>query len=245
MKINLRDTTFILPVFIDSTQRLENLNCILKFISDNFDTNIILVEEDEMAMVANTVVPGLKYIFVPRTIAGIFYRTKVINVGIRAAHTPYIAIWDTDVIVDTKNCYEAVGALRDGRALAAYPYAGDFVDVDRSYIKDGVIKARESFTKDSVGGAVFLNRDAYWVAGNECEKVIGWGHEDRERYIRMVTLGWPIMRTDGRCYHIIHSRPGVNSSNANPYDKANEKVYYRIKKMNKMELIAEIQSWTK
>ena len=242
-KHDLKDTTFIIPFHSDSIDRIENLYCIMEWIRTNFDTTILMVEEDVAPTVDLTKEAGTEYIFVKRTIPDIFYRTKVINVGIRSAKTPYIAIWDADVIVDSQNCYDAVHALRHGRAKAIYPYGGDFVDIARSFIVDGIKREQASFTKDSVGGGIFLNREDYINVGIENENIVGWGFEDRCRYNRMTTIGFPITHTDGRCYHITHSR-GINSSNANPYDKANEKEYYRIKNMNKIELLNEIKTWS-
>lgn len=242
MKADLKDVTFIISFFADSDQRVENLFCILKFINTNFDTNIILVEEDEHSCPMLNDIKGVRYIFIPRCIKDIFYRTKVINTGIHYSTTPYIAIYDADTFFDPKNILIAVEMLRLGQAQMAYSYCGDFVDIDRSYLTDGIIKEQVSFTKDSVGGAVFLDRKAYIEAGMECESVIGWGYDDRERYNRMITLGYSVARTEGKCWHINHSR-GINSCNENPYEKANGVVYERMKAMNKMELLDEIKNW--
>src|SRR6478609_7731482 len=44
-KINLKDTTFIIPVFYDHTDRKMNLMLTLNFLLEHFDTNIIIGEQ--------------------------------------------------------------------------------------------------------------------------------------------------------------------------------------------------------
>ena len=44
MKYDLTDITFTIPVRIDSHQRHDNLNYILNYLKNNFETNIIVYE---------------------------------------------------------------------------------------------------------------------------------------------------------------------------------------------------------
>ena len=243
-RYDLRDTSFIVPFFYDSKERCENLVCILDWITENFDTNIILVEEDEVAPTVDHAKHsyGVNYIFMKRTIPGIFHRTKVINAGIKATTTPYISIYDTDCIFPPAQVAVAVEKLREG-ADACYPYGGDFVDIDRSYIATGVVKERESFTKESVGGAVFLKRERYIEAGMENENLISHAPEDVERFYRMKTLGRRVERVDGKCWHITHSR-GPNSGPLHQYVNSNMKEYLKVRAMEKKELEEYIKTWT-
>lgn len=243
MKYDLKDTTFIIPFYYDSQERCQNLVAILEYITENFDTNILIVEED---LVFGTVGHakesyGVKYIFMKRSIKDVFYRTKVINTGLKAATTPFVAIYDTDCIFPPEQVWDAVNMLRTG-SDASYCYGGDFVDIDRSYIATGVIKERESFTKESVGGAVFLNRERYAAAGWENERLISWAPEDVERFYRMQTLGYKITRTGGKCFHITHSR-GTNSGPQNPHTQANLKEYLSVRAMEKPMLEEYIKTW--
>ena len=47
MKKDLKDTTFILPVKIESDDRLRNVITVCCFLLENFDTNVILKEVDK------------------------------------------------------------------------------------------------------------------------------------------------------------------------------------------------------
>ncbi len=124
-----------------------------------------------------------------------------------------------------------------------YPYSGKFVDIDRSFILDGIIKEHDSYTIGSVGGALFLNKAHYLKAGLENENIISWGPEDSERYARMQNLGYQINRIPGTCYHIKHPT-GVNSSNKNPYYEANVAEYEKVKNMDGDQLTEYIKTWS-
>ncbi len=107
MKHDLSQITFVIPFFYDSPERLENLNCILKFLRTNFETNVIIVESGSIKVedmpngwIYTTI--GTKKLFT-KVDDGIFYRTKQINIGIKAAKTPFVAIYDTDVILDVES----------------------------------------------------------------------------------------------------------------------------------------------
>lgn len=243
MRIPLRDVSFVIPFHADSQDRIENLKCIVDFINLNFDTTIILIESaSRQNVVPSKLSLPLRFLYWNVVQNGaIFHRTRVINYGIKKAFTPYVAIYDTDCIFEPQQILHAVCALRDG-ADAIYPYGGDFIDVERSYIADGIIKERESFTKESVGGAVFLNKARYKAAGLENERLIGWAPEDAERYYRMTTLGYKVGRIPGKCWHITHSR-GPNSSAQNPYTNANMKEYLKVRSMEKVELTEYIKGW--
>lgn len=239
MKLDLRDTTFVIPYHRDSKDREENLQCVLKYMCENFDTKIIVIEEDKKS--THPIGMIAIYKFISQKIDGIFYRTKTINAGIKLVATPYFCILDTDVIIPPQQYHSAQAMLIVGSDVV-YPYGGHFIDIDRSYIKDGIIKPAVSFAAESVGGAVLMKTAIYWEAGLENENIIGWGFEDAERYARLKTLGYKIDRVAGDCYHITHER-GINSSNKNPYDAANGKEYERIKEMSHDELVRTTDEW--
>ncbi|KKS77415.1 MAG: hypothetical protein UV51_C0007G0013 [Candidatus Woesebacteria bacterium GW2011_GWC1_42_9] len=239
---DLSEITFVIPFFIDSKEREENLLHVVKFLTKNFKTNILLVEESEMVTmnIHRLGNPDVKTIFIKRSM-DLFNRTKVINDGIMECKTPYISVYDTDVIFYVDNYVNSYQHLRSGSAMV-YPYSGKFVDIDRSYIADGVIREANTYGTDSYGGAFFANRDKYMEAGMENENIIGWGAEDAERRSRMAKLGHQIVRIPGTCWHISHPR-GINSSTANPFWASNEKEYYKVDSMTKEELEKYISTW--
>ena len=236
MKHDLKDITFVIPFYLENKERSDNLYCIYNFLRDNFETNFFLIQSyreiGEQLPISD---------FFIRQENEIFHRTKVINAGIKSVQTKYFSIYDTDTIFSIENIVAAALRLRDG-AQAVYPYDGRFIDIDRSYLRDGIIKEATSFATESKGGAVFLNTKDYFSTGLENENIISWGPEDAERYERMKTLGFRIERMPGKCWHISHQR-GVNSGPQNPHTTANNSEYEKVKAMNKEELQAYIKTW--
>jgi hypothetical protein len=238
-KYDLSDVTVIIPYMIDSKDRLQNLNCILKYLNENFETNIFLVESGDKIWFNKLIPCGARHFFTP-AVNGIFHRTQQINLGIKNCNTPYIAIWDADCVLPTLNIFRASELLRKGITLV-YPYSGAFKDIDRSYIKTGVVKESESYAMDSVGGVCFLNRKDYIACGMENEKLISHCPDDISRYIIIKTLGYKIERVEGTCWHIKHSL-GLNSI-GNQFTEANNAEFNKVRKMSKEQLKSYISTW--
>lgn len=248
MKRDLKDTTFIIPIFIDSPERLENVKCILKFLQDNFDTNFSICEYVDVNRNFNwnigDLVEGAAQTHVLSENVN-FNRTEAINKAIKhkAVKTPYIAIYDTDVIFDPENIYKAVKFLHAGYTMA-YPYSGVFSDIDRSYIETGIIKeVSQSYVSGSYGGACFLNREHYLKCGLENENLRG-GHvpDDIERVTRLKNLGFKVERVSGICYHIQHP-PAPDQGNNNKYKEENQAEFIKVRDMSRVELEEYIETW--
>lgn len=239
MRTDLNDVTFIIPFYKDSEERLENLKCIINYLGKNFKTRIFIIEAGVFSSYRDIRYHVDRYDF-QFTASSMFHRTAIINKGIIAAETPYVAIYDTDVIFKPEQIIEAVEKLRAGATLV-YPYGGDFVDINRSYINDGEIIERESFAKESVGGACFLNREDYFKCGLENEHYYSWCPDDVDRLHRVKTLGYRVERVDGKCWHINH--PASHNSGVNRFTEANNAEWLKIKAMNKEQLTEYISTW--
>ena len=62
MKKDLKDCTFIIPIRIESTDRLRNVITILCYLNSNFDTNIIVKEVDSKSVFQEEAMPILEEI---------------------------------------------------------------------------------------------------------------------------------------------------------------------------------------
>ena len=88
MKKDLKDCTFIIPIRIESTDRLRNVITILCYLNSNFDTNIIVKEVDKESIFDKSGLPQVKeycgdissinYIF-EQSDDPIFLREKILN----------------------------------------------------------------------------------------------------------------------------------------------------------------------
>lgn len=130
MRIDLTDTTFIIPVRIDSMIRLENLLMSVDSIVRYFRTRILILEASSYQ---NETIPSLikddtvKYTFLVDK-DPVFYKTKYLNILAKQVDTPLVCIWDADVILDHLQILDAVKQLRTRTSDVAYPYDGNFLD---------------------------------------------------------------------------------------------------------------------
>jgi len=221
MKQKLQDVTFLLPVRIDSINRLENTLAVIDHILSKFDVSIILLNADvyDNHLLGNAVKQRVRYIFV-EDYDDVFYRTYYINEMVRMANTPYIAVWDVDVLVPYLQIEESLKMLRNGYDVI-YPYRY-FMDTSlllrELYFKtknldvlvSNTNKMKMLYGANAKGGAFFVNKNSYLEAGLENEKFYGWGLEDGERYYRWQKFEYKIHICEGYLYHLSHSR-GMNS----------------------------------
>jgi len=228
-KIDLMDVTFLIPVRIDSPERLDNLIISTSFILENFKTNMIVLEADVYRKVPeNALSDQIKYVFCTDEVRDL-YRTKYNNDMIRMAESPIIALYDVDIIVEPEQLLEAAGHIRSGRAKIALPYDGRFISIDSAAKKQAFLKtldigilksAEEKCTCGSAcGGAILLDTAVYKNSGMDNEVFLKWGPEDIERLRRLKILGYPAIRVEGLMYHLYHP-PYINSG----YRTAEEKI---------------------
>jgi len=222
MKIDLKDTTFVIPVRIDSIIRLENLLLTLDNIESNFDTNIIIVE-------ANYYNNGILKQLISNEISlhfiedkdPIFHRTQHLNTISNDVNTPITGIWDADVIFESAQIVDAIQKLRENNCDFAYPYDGKFYDTsdilrnhyllnkDIGFLKKNTSKMELLYSpvnEFALGGAFLISTDKYKLSGLENEKFYGWGVEDGERYHRWLILNYSMYRSEGPLFHLTHPR---------------------------------------
>ena len=60
MKINLSEATFIIPIRIESPDRLRNVVTTTAFLMENFDTNILIKEVDKEPVFQRDALPILE-----------------------------------------------------------------------------------------------------------------------------------------------------------------------------------------
>ena len=131
MKHNLSNTTFIIPLRIETDDRLRNIILTTSFLLHHFNTKIIIKEvSNESAFfryaqpVLNRLIENqdnLTYIFEPETREDdAFHRTKVLNDMIMMADTEIVVNYDTDIILPLDSYTQAVKLLKTCDVV--YPY---------------------------------------------------------------------------------------------------------------------------
>lgn len=248
--------TFLLPVRIDSPERLANLTAVLRFYTASTDARIIVLEADDAPKAQSAIEPGgrIRYEFV-KDDSPVFHHTRLNNMLLSMARTRYAALWDVDAIAPVAQIREAMSLLSEEGHAMAYPYGGMYWCVGETF--SGIFRrtldprALTDFPQSryllcgyhSVGGAVLVDVARYAECGWDNENIVGWGPEDAERFKRLEILGRTPARTGGALYHLHHPR-GMNSGDFSAdVALSTKREYCRICSMERERLVAEIEGW--
>ena len=111
IKSDLSQATFIIPVRIESPDRLRNVVTTTAFLMENFDTNIIIKEVDKEPVFQRDALPlietsaeveniweNFNYIF-EESDEPLFHRQRILNEMIMEADTDIVVNYDADAIL--------------------------------------------------------------------------------------------------------------------------------------------------
>lgn len=256
MRYDLTKATFIIPIRIESSDRLRNVITTTAFLLENFDTNIIIKEVDSESVFEKEALPILKNILdvdvdvnhiFEDSDAPLFHRQKVLNEMIMEADTEIVINYDCDVILPIESYQQAYESILDGTYDIVYPYgqgtyqyqvpASDEVVSHFLETEDfGYLKGRSKNHTSDFGWVQFFNRQVYIDGGMENENFKAYAPEDKERFYRFNTLGYNVGRIDDSVYHLEHSR-GENSWFSNPHMESNMHEWEKIQSMDKKNLV--------
>tara|TARA_R110000765_G_scaffold243832_2_gene346156 strand:+ start:5189 stop:5965 length:777 start_codon:yes stop_codon:yes gene_type:complete len=251
---DLKNTTFIIPVKLDTEDRIHNLNSCISYLTHHLDTNIIIWEEDDTPKVTEKLRPELlekcKVIFNKQP-KDFFHRTRILNEMVKIVETPVVVNYDCDVLLEPDNYEIAQMTIMDDKFDVCYPYDGKMYDIHKKFF-DGIdnentlngvnLDECDLMHPNSLGGCFFISTKKYLESGIENEYFLSWGYEDNERFARFKKLDYRVGRLPGPLYHMWHER-GNDSNFSNPFIKNNERELQKIYGLQKNELINYISSW--
>ncbi|WP_448207051.1 tetratricopeptide repeat protein [Azospirillum sp. sgz302134] len=253
-RLDLRDTTFLIPFRADSDDRKRNLRWIVAFILKHADTTVLIGEDKAgPSDVADALGPDLatrcRHLQLTGNDTPFTHKAHLINRMVEAAETPIVALHDTDIVVDPVQYALARDAVLGGAAMA-FPYNGLFFWVlGREVHRFGHTLSAAPLNalcprfalmhRNSPGGGAFFDRATLLESGGYNENFVSWGYEDDEIVERLRRLGLRVERVPGPLYHLEHARP-ENSSDQNPFIAANLAELERIRAMDGDALRADI-----
>jgi hypothetical protein len=252
--MNMDCFTAIIPVKIDSPERLKNLQTTVSFLLKFFNCNIIVKEVDVEQKVYLEKNPKLLYFYEKTDQTSYFHRTKILNDMLSLVQTKYTINYDCDILVPQKNMLDVLKMLDDGYDVV-FPYAkGTFLtcwnlneehlnkilnDNDTSWLsyllkKYPVItnySGLDVFAKLNLGkiittgGIQCFNTESYKAGFGENEDFIDWGPEDQERIYRFFLLGYKIGWVEsGSVLHMDHPKSPATDTN-NTFNIKNLKLW--------------------
>lgn len=258
MKIDLSNATFIMPLRIESQDRLRNIIISLSYLLNNFKTNVIIEEVDKESKFQKYVAPELEKLIDDLSSITliyeengnpIFHRTRILNDMIMETTTDVVINYDTDVLFPISSYVKSYQMILSEDYDLVYPYGqGTYqrkVHVDQDLIDKFISEgfSEESFKNNpsneistsDYGWAQFFNRKSYIDGGMENENFVSYGYEDNERPVRFEKLGYKVGRVDDVIYHMEHVRT-MNSWFTNPYIENNKNLYEFLKDMSSEDL---------
>jgi hypothetical protein len=243
---DLSNVTFIIPIRIESEDRLINCKIVLDYLKKNFETNIIIYEADEDSKIKEIVkqYDNITHIFQFDNVS-IFHRTRFLNEMLKCVSTDIVVNYDIDIILPVNTYVACSKLIASGTYDLIYPYF--FGDSQKQILKSGRDKLEKYGSLDVIdendtrlymsqyGHCQFFKTSVYKAGGRENEKFISYGPEDQERAYRFEKLGYKLHWFDSYVYHLEHYR-GHNSSHENPHFNSNFSLFDYIKSLSKEEL---------
>lgn len=251
MTTDLSDITFMIPVKIDSDDRIMNLNIVTMYLRHHFNTNIIIAEQGNQNLVPNILGKMLYNTYIHYKMDGnYFHKTRLINVMVKHAKTPYVAMCDSDVLCEPHQYISAANELRGGRVDFIYPFNGMVVNIVKPDIPKVLETLRFDFVRQkftnrkdlALGGCVMYNRNKFIEGGLMNEHFISYGPEDGEQDMRLKKLGYRTNRINNPLFHLDHIRT-ENSKEDHQYSSQNWQEFKKIKNMNRTALEQYIKTW--
>jgi hypothetical protein len=256
MKIDLTKATFIIPIRIESQDRLRNVITTTAFLLENFDTNIIIKEVDSESVFSRDALPILNdildeeiavtHIF-EESNEPLFHRQKVLNEMVVESKTEIVVNYDCDVLLPLDSYHEAYQTILYNTHDVIYPYGQGMYqyqvqatdEIVSHFLQNKDFDYLEKHSKlhtSDFGWVQFFNRQVYIDGGLENENFKAYAPEDKERFYRFNTLGYNVGRINDYVYHLEHAR-GENSWFNNPHMTSNMEEWEKIQKMNKEQLL--------
>jgi hypothetical protein len=119
--MNSSNLTAIIPLKVDSKDRMRNIIASTEFLLKYYDCKIIIKEVDESQKINPPVNDRIKYVFEKTNTLDCFHRTKILNDMLFMVDTPYVVNYDCDMLIAQSCMAEVLSLLESGYDLV-YPY---------------------------------------------------------------------------------------------------------------------------
>lgn len=248
MRGRVHDVTAVVPLRVDSVERAQNVDAVLRFVRRNLGAVPVLVREQPHS--------GSPDVSLPPTVdhrsadAGpVFHKAPLLNGAILAAQTRLVLLQDADVLVADAELRGAIEAVSSGEVDLAVAHDGrvyELAGADREralgVAQAPVLAAGDPVAVRARGGVVVARRDALLEAGLFCERFVGWGPEDVELVERVGRLGGVVRFGLSPAWHLAHPR-GADGGPGHAHHAANVVELRRLRSLSVAELRREVGGW--
>jgi hypothetical protein len=232
---NLTNTTFIIPVCIESEDRLNNAKTVLGYLNHHFKTNVKVHEmtdsETKLIFLDEFKNLNIEHI-VEQSNLSEYHRTRQLNEMLDRVTTNVVVNYDIDVILPVQTYVDASKMIINKKSRVVYPYGEGqfqkriFTTFDREIFNiqfnlNDIPKNQYDIWDAKYGHCIFFDTKKYKKEGGENELFIAYGPEDVERYCRFNKIGYKIDRINNFIYHFEHSRTPFSNNLHKHYENNN------------------------
>jgi GT2 family glycosyltransferase len=203
------NASFLIPVRIDTEDRVWNLAVTTRYLARTFPkAEIIVIEQDATPQVDQSRLAELGVIYHFQQNGSNFRKAEAVNFGAHLATKEYFCMYDADVLIDADAIEHTIHSMKSWDWKIALPFNGIFVDVQGALrtqlgesLSIGPLGTIRSLSKAAhiqdaktryLGGGIFLvHRETFLTLGGLNRKMISYGWEDTELFVRFAKLGLP------------------------------------------------------
>ncbi len=257
MKTDLSGITFIIPLQIDTPDRLRNIILVLDYLNTYLSTSFMVAEYDntpKFSMSETGAIENCRHVFI-KTEDRNFWKTKVMNIAVEKIDTPCFVLQDADVVIEPVYLEKAYRLLLEENVDFVFPFRNDVMWIPEEVVArfDNIrLHHLHQWNYETASGrdeeyifvglCNFIKTESFRHIGKFNQNIRSWGFEDVELYERARKLGLNIRRLDNIPYHLGHRRTG-NSNAENSYFKRNKEQYELTRGLSREELVKIIQKW--
>lgn len=246
--------TFLIPVKLESEDRVRNLKTILTYLLTKFDAKVLVQEQDTTNKFTKLIMPYLtkrfgvishrfQYFFDKQN-TNYFHKTKILNDLLLKSDTEIVCNYDVDALFPETTYTNAYKAIKDNQCDVVYPYGCGIYQKAVTYKQETFNKFLNSdldvqsldkyatISNSTIGWCQFVRRENYIKSFMMNENFHAWGPEDCEFYYRLSFLGNRIGRVNDYVYHLDHSRTN-DSWFSNPLWRGNVELWNWLQTQSK------------
>lgn len=249
----MKDLSFIIPIRVDTEDRIDNCLTVLRFIQSHFpDSEVLLMEQDSEPRTTKivTTFPWVRRSF--ETNPGRFSKSRAVNEGVALSTRPLICMCDTDILLHPDAIRQACKMLRRGLGRVVIPHNRIFMDVSgalKAEISESLNMEKygkvrrfsdapvrpDNATRDCNGGIFLAEKKVLLLSGGLNKKMISYGWEDTEFIRRLDKLGqYTFMLPKYNLVHLDHRR-GTDSRINEMFD-INRAEFVKVNAMTRLQL---------
>ena len=259
-KRRLDDVTVIIPYRADNPDRRRNIGIVIGYFRRFFEGHRMLLVEQAGASTLSSLLKehhGVDHVLWP--VDGAFHKSRLLNLAIAMAETPYCLLFDADVLLHPDALLKGRALLLSDRYDFVLPFNRNMIQIKRRVVESGLAvdqqfldglpvcqpgekpedaRCERLYGKPGdpcVGGALMFSRRAMITHGGYNPNIVSYSCEDVELYSRLLILESRLTWLEGFCcYHLEHRRGA--DSRYNNFHQANLDEWSRVRAMDREQL---------